>query len=412
MRSPPGAVTNGAWQHVALSFEKLLGVARLYLNGIPVAQTNLGTFRPQTKAQMYLGGFWGGDYYTGGLDEMTVYNRALSETEILAMAEADSSGKCLEPPASECSETPYGLISWWPGDGNPNDAMGTNNVTVFTPALYAKGKVDRAFSLNGSTSRIQINSSPSLNFGTNQDFSIEMWLKAGASNTARPNMPLFEKRSTTAFPWIGYSLSLYQGRPAFTLASAPASPATMSTYIAAGPDLRDDQFHHVAVTVKRASSNGGRLYVDGQLALTFNPVPRNGSLTNSAPVYVGSSISTVSNSTFGGLIDEPAIYNRALLAGEIMADIDKNTVDFVDNFDGSLTEPDVLECHGVAGEDCYILKVRTASPKELERLIEKIRSKATVSSSVTSIVLSTFKESSPIVPCSHDRPEDNHLYSK
>lgn len=319
MRSPPGAVTNGAWQHVALSFEKLLGVARLYLNGIPVAQTNLGTFRPQTKAQMYLGGFWGGDYYTGGLDEMTVYNRALSETEILAMAEADSSGKCLEPPASECSETPYGLISWWPGDGNPNDAMGTNNVTVFTPALYAKGKVDRAFSLNGSTSRIQINSSPSLNFGTNQDFSIEMWLKAGASNTARPNMPLFEKRSTTAFPWIGYSLSLYQGRPAFTLASAPASPATMSTYIAAGPDLRDDQFHHVAVTVKRASSNGGRLYVDGQLALTFNPVPRNGSLTNSAPVYVGSSISTVSNSTFGGLIDEPAIYNRALLAGEIMA---------------------------------------------------------------------------------------------
>lgn len=76
------------------------------------------------------------------------------------------------------------------------------------------------------------------------------------------------------------------------------------------------------------------------------------------------------------------------------------------------TEPDVLECHGVAGEDCYILKVRTASPKELERLLEKIRSKATVSSSVTSIVLSTFKESSPIVPCSHDRPEDNNLYSK
>jgi hypothetical protein len=45
-------------------------------------------------------------------------------------------------------------------------------------------------------------------------------------------------------------------------------------------------------------------------------------------------------------------------------------------------------------------------------LIEKIRSKATVSSSVTSIVLSTFKESSPIVPCHHDNAEDNHLYSK
>lgn len=64
-----------------------------------------------------------------------------------------------------------------------------------------------------------------------------------------------------------------------------------------------------------------------------------------------------------------------------------------------LTEPDVLECHGVAGEDCYILKVRVASPKELERLIERIRCQAPVSRSVTNIVLSTFKESLVIVPC-------------
>jgi len=63
-----------------------------------------------------------------------------------------------------------------------------------------------------------------------------------------------------------------------------------------------------------------------------------------------------------------------------------------------LVEPDVLEWHGVAGEDCYILKVRVASPKELERLIERIRCHAPVSRSVTSIVLSTFKESLAIEP--------------
>lgn len=61
-------------------------------------------------------------------------------------------------------------------------------------------------------------------------------------------------------------------------------------------------------------------------------------------------------------------------------------------------EPDVLECHGVAGEDCYILKVRAASPKELERLIERIRCHAPISSSITNIVLSTFKENSRIEP--------------
>lgn len=61
-------------------------------------------------------------------------------------------------------------------------------------------------------------------------------------------------------------------------------------------------------------------------------------------------------------------------------------------------EPDVLECHGVAGEDCYILKVRVAGPKRLEELIERIRCRAPVSRSTTSIVLSTFKEQSLVEP--------------
>lgn len=63
-----------------------------------------------------------------------------------------------------------------------------------------------------------------------------------------------------------------------------------------------------------------------------------------------------------------------------------------------LAEPDVLECHGLAGEDCYILKVRVAGPQALERLIERLRSQASISRSITSIALSTFKESSIIVP--------------
>ena len=68
-----------------------------------------------------------------------------------------------------------------------------------------------------------------------------------------------------------------------------------------------------------------------------------------------------------------------------------------------LDEPDVLECHGVAGEDCYMLKVRVTSPKDLERLIERIRCRAQVARSVTSIALSTFKESSLVVPSLNER---------
>ena len=61
-------------------------------------------------------------------------------------------------------------------------------------------------------------------------------------------------------------------------------------------------------------------------------------------------------------------------------------------------EPEVLECHHVAGEDCYILKVRTDTPQGLERLVERVRADMDVQRSVTAIVFSTAKESTAVVP--------------
>jgi Lrp/AsnC family leucine-responsive transcriptional regulator len=61
-------------------------------------------------------------------------------------------------------------------------------------------------------------------------------------------------------------------------------------------------------------------------------------------------------------------------------------------------ESEVLECHGVAGEDCYILKVRVAEPSALEALLDRLRSQAAVASSVSNIVLSTIKESTLVEP--------------
>ena len=68
-------------------------------------------------------------------------------------------------------------------------------------------------------------------------------------------------------------------------------------------------------------------------------------------------------------------------------------------------EPDVLECHTVAGEDCYILKVRAASPGDLEKLIERIRFNAQVSRTATNIVLSTLKETTRVMPVAYTGKE-------
>lgn len=62
---------------------------------------------------------------------------------------------------------------------------------------------------------------------------------------------------------------------------------------------------------------------------------------------------------------------------------------------GGLTE--IEACHSVAGEESYILKVRVASPGELETLLARIRAEAGVSTRTT-IVLSTPYEARPVLP--------------
>jgi Lrp/AsnC family leucine-responsive transcriptional regulator len=50
--------------------------------------------------------------------------------------------------------------------------------------------------------------------------------------------------------------------------------------------------------------------------------------------------------------------------------------------------PQIEACHSVAGNESYILKVRVASPADLEQLLQEIRAAAQVSTRTT-VVLST-----------------------
>ncbi len=55
--------------------------------------------------------------------------------------------------------------------------------------------------------------------------------------------------------------------------------------------------------------------------------------------------------------------------------------------------PEVAEVHHIAGEDCYLVKVRCADNEDLGRILrEEIGSIESVSSSRTSIVMETVKE--------------------
>jgi Lrp/AsnC family leucine-responsive transcriptional regulator len=61
-------------------------------------------------------------------------------------------------------------------------------------------------------------------------------------------------------------------------------------------------------------------------------------------------------------------------------------------------EEQIVECHDVDGEDCYILKVRTASTQSLQKLLATIRSFPGITRTVTTIALETLKEEGTVRP--------------
>jgi Lrp/AsnC family transcriptional regulator, leucine-responsive regulatory protein len=67
-----------------------------------------------------------------------------------------------------------------------------------------------------------------------------------------------------------------------------------------------------------------------------------------------------------------------------------------DDYPDRLREiPEIESCWSVAGEESYILKIRVATPADLEDLVARIRAAANVSTRTT-IVLSTPYENRPV----------------
>lgn len=58
--------------------------------------------------------------------------------------------------------------------------------------------------------------------------------------------------------------------------------------------------------------------------------------------------------------------------------------------------PEVLELHHIAGEDCYLVKVRTKDPQSLIRLMREKFKSPNILSTKTTIVLETLKETNQL----------------
>lgn len=227
----------------------------------------------------------------------------------------------LTPPTqAECVAPPDGLVGWWQAEGDANDAAGANHGLALNGVQFAPGEVGQAFVFDGADDRVIISNSAPLNFGPGADFSVEAWIKPEMAVTDFGVMSIVSKRYTPNFiAAVGWEVALVDGRLMAQLADAPLTALDFSSFVAPGADLRDGNYHHVAVIVQRGSSTGGKMMVDGQVVQMFDPTVQPGDLSTSEPLRIGSHADAALNSHFTGAIDEVAVYNRALSEAEVFA---------------------------------------------------------------------------------------------
>jgi hypothetical protein len=400
---------DGAWHHVAVSVQRASSAGmRLYVDGklVLTADPSSHSGSLATTAPLLIGMHsshdWFNGNFSGEIDEVSLYSRALAAGEIEAIHESGSLGKCgtpapprvfaqpaplsvisgesatftvaaggttplsfqwrfngtnidgatnlaltltnVQPAAAgnysvlvtnllgsalssnalltviarptSCVEAPAGLAGWWAGDGTATDLVGKQDGIPQEGVTFGEGVVGLGFNFDGATGRVMVPDAPALNFGSGVDFSIEAWVRPFPHISTMGLMAILDKRDLTGpFAPVGYTLFLQDGRLGCQLAQR--SPANLQSFVAPGPNIQDGMFHHVALTVQRQTADGGKLYVDGKVVLTFDPASVSGDLSNTAPLRLGQHADASLSSFFKGTIDEVSVYRRTLAAEEV-----------------------------------------------------------------------------------------------
>jgi hypothetical protein len=207
-----------------------------------------------------------------------------------------------------------GLVGWWPFNGNANDESGNGNhgtVNGATLTSDRNGEVNKAYSFNGVDNNVVINHSESLNFNNAQ--SISIWVYQSISNDGFFINKGCESNSSQNVSFRMYNTNI-NGNLVIT-ADNWTSTRSFTSYKRA---FKARWHNYIYVY----DGQQIKLFEDGNLV--SNSI-QNGALNNSIgyELIFGCRQNEINNCLnsfyFNGLLDDIAIYNRALTQQEITA---------------------------------------------------------------------------------------------
>ena len=195
--------------------------------------------------------------------------------------------------AAPAIPAPSGLVSLWSAEGNANDSADGNHGSLVNGAGFASGMIGQGFNLNGNQ-YVQVPNAANLNISG--PITLVAWIKANALGGR-----IIDK--ITAGASDGYLLDTYSSRLRLIVPGQSLSSLQF---------LPTNTFVHVA-----------GVYDGSQLKVYINGAP-DGTLSGGAspmtyigPLRIGAD--SQGSNRFNGIIDEPAVFNRALSDSEIQA---------------------------------------------------------------------------------------------
>ena len=317
--TPPGG-------SIAQSFSTLVGHS--YRVGFYVGRIGSGSGTMSLHAEVksstgeLLGSLTGTAPVSPGYSEAQTFTfTAVTDTSTLTFVDASTATAGVDmlldnvsvAPVIECVQPPGGLVSWWKGEGDGNDAAGTNSSTLMSGITFPDGKVGQAFNFNGVDSQVRFGNTVG-NFGTN-DFTIDFWIRTTATRLES----VIEK-----WPVCGHAsmFTVRMGGPGVGAGKLNAvleqdEVGSNQNSLISARQVNDGLFHHVALVRKSTSAT---FYIDGILDSTASS-PGITRISNSVDLVAGRSVCVGIDGTanFTGQLDEISIYNRPLSLAEIQS---------------------------------------------------------------------------------------------